>query len=249
MSKMESLKQYAKYLKLCNLSENIENLVRDAELRESSYQEFLFRVLEDEIKAKDKKAQETRLKHAGFPMLKTIENFDFEFQKSITRKQINRLLEMDWIDNVFNLIFLGPPGVGKSHISIALGYNAIKMGYRVTYISMDNLIYSLKTREITRKSKVKVSRIHSSDLVIIDEIGYLPITRDEANLFFQLISELYEQTSIIITSNKGFENWSEFLGDPALATAILDRLTYKCELFNMTGKSYRLEHRQSLLND
>lgn len=249
MSKIEMLKQYAKSLKLCNLYENIENTINDAELKDSSYQEFLFRVLEDEINAKEKRAQETRLKHAGFPVLKTIDDFDFEFQRSITRKQINRLLEMDWIDKVFNLMFLGPPGVGKSHISIALGYKAIEMGYRVTYASMDNLIYSLKTQEISRKSKGKINRIHSSDLIIIDEMGYLPITRDEANMFFQLISELYEQTSIIITSNKGFEDWSEFLGDPALTTAILDRLTYKCELFNMTGKSYRLEHRQSLLND
>lgn len=182
-------------------------------------------------------------------VLKTIAEFDFDFQKSITKKQINRLLEMDWIDSVFNLMFLGPPGVGKTHISIALGFKAVEMGYRVTYTSMDNLVYSLKTREISRKSKGRINRIYSSDLIIIDEIGYLPITREEANMFFQLISDLYEQTSIIITSNKGFEDWNELLGDPALTTAILDRLTYKCELFNMTGKSFRLEHRQSLLRD
>lgn len=249
MSKIEVLKQYGRTLKLYNLCEFVEDLIRDAELNDSSYQDLLESVLEGEIKAREKRAYEVRLKNAAFPVLKTFEGFDFDFQKSITKKKINRLLDMDWIDSIFNLIFLGPPGVGKTHISIALGCKAVEMGYRVTYTTMDHLMYALKTTDISRKSKNKANKLHSSDLVIIDEVGYLPITRDEANLFFKLISELHEQTSIIITSNKGFEDWNELLGDPALTTAILDRLTYKCELFNITGKSYRLEHRQSLTND
>lgn len=249
MSKIEDLKRSGQTLKLYNLCECVEALIKDAELNDSSYQEFLETVLDGEIKTREKRAQEIRLKNACFPALKTLDNFDFDFQKSISKKKINRLLDMDWIDDIFNLIFLGPPGVGKTHISVALGYKAIEMGYRVTYTTMDHLMYALKTSDISRKSKGKVNKIHSSELVIIDEVGYLPITRDEANLFFKLISELYEQTSIIITSNKGFEDWNELLGDPALTTAILDRLTYKCELFNITGKSYRLEHRQSIIND
>ena len=249
MSKIEDLKQHGKPLKLYNLCECVEAIIKDAELKDSSYQEFLETVLEGEIKAREKRAQEIRLKNACFPVVKTLDNFDFDFQKSISKKKVNRLLDMDWIDNIFNLIFLGPPGVGKTHISVALGYKAIEMGYRVTYTTMDHLMYALKTSEISRKSKSKVNKIHSSELVIIDEVGYLPITRDEANLFFKLVSELYEQTSVIITSNKGFEDWNELLGDPALTTAILDRLTYKCELFNITGKSYRLEHRQSLMDE
>ncbi|MCB2300269.1 IS21-like element helper ATPase IstB [Clostridium tagluense] len=247
MSKIEDLKQQGLSLKLYNLYECVEALIKDAELKDSSYQEFLETVLEGEIRTKEKRAQEIRLKNACFPTLKSLDNFDFDFQKSISKKKINRLLDMDWIDDIFNLIFLGPPGVGKTHICVALGYKAIEMGYRVTYTTMDHLMYALKTSDISRKSKSKVNKIHSSDLVIIDEVGYLPITRDEANLFFKLVSELYEQTSIVITSNKGFEDWNELLGDPALTTAILDRLTYKCELFNITGKSYRLEHRQSIV--
>lgn len=120
------------------------------------------------------------------------------------------------------------------------------MGYKVSFTTMDKLMHVLKTEQISRYSKGKINKILSSSLVIIDEIGYLPITREDANLFFQLISTLHEQASIIITSNKGLEDWSELLGDPALTTAVLDRLTYKCELFNMTGKSYRLENRKSL---
>lgn len=147
---------------------------------------------------------------------------------------------------MYNLIFLGPPGVGKTHISIALGCKAVEAGYNVSFVTMSDLMHVLKTQEISRKSKGKMNRILSSNLVIIDELGYLPISREEANLFFQLISALHEQASLIITSNKGLEEWSELLGDPALTTAILDRITFRCQLFNMTGKSYRLQHRESL---
>lgn len=142
-------------------------------------------------------------------MIKTIDNFDFKFHKSITKKQINKLLEMTWVEMVYSLIFLGPPGVRKTHLSIALGYKAVEMGYKVSFVSMDNLVYSLKTQEISRKSKSRINRIYASNLVIIDEIGHLPITREEANMFFQLISAFHEQTSIVITSNKGFEDWND----------------------------------------
>ncbi len=198
MSKIEVLKEYGRTLKLYNLCECVEALIKDAELKDSSYQELLEAVLEGEIKIREKRSQEIRLKNAGFPFLKTFDDFDFDFQKSIPKKKISRLLDMDWIDGIFNLIFLGPPGVGKTHISVALGYKAVEMGYRVTYTTMDHLMYALKTTDISRKSKSKVNKIHSSELVIIDEVGYLPITRDEANMFFKLVSELYEQTSIII---------------------------------------------------
>jgi len=246
MEKLDRIKELAKELKLGYLNINADKIIEEAGIKDSSYQDMLLSILESEIDLKDKKAQERRLKFAGFPVIKKIEDFDFNFQKSITKKHINRLLEMDWIDRMYNLIFLGPPGLGKTHISISLGYRAVEMGYKVSFVTMDSLMHTLKTQEISRKSKGKMNRILSSSLVIIDELGYLPITREEANLFFQLISSLHEQASIIITSNKGLEDWTELLGDPALTTAVLDRITHRCELFNMSGKSYRLEHRESL---
>lgn len=246
MEKLELIKDYAKTLKLSHLNTNASKIIENADVKELSYQELLLDILKSEINLKEKKAQERLLKNAGFPMIKHIEDFDFNFQKSITTKQINRLIELEWIDRMFNLIFLGPPGVGKTHLAIAMGLKAVEAGYKVSFVSMDSLMHILKTQDISRKSKGKVNSILSSSLVIIDELGYLPITKDEANMFFQLISALHEQASIIITSNKGFEDWAELLGDDALTTAVLDRLVHKCELFNMTGKSYRLEHRESI---
>ena len=246
MEKLEQIHDYAKNLNLNYLKINACKVIEDADLKDMSYQDFLLSVLENEITLKNKKAQEKRIKDAEFPVIKRIEDFDFNFQKSVTHKQINRLLEMEWIDRMYNLIFLGPPGVGKTHLAISLGYKAVEAGYKVSFTTMDKLMHTLKTQEISRRSKGKMNRILSSSLVIIDELGYLPISRDEANMFFELVSVLHEQASMIITPNKGFEDWSELMGDPALTTAILDRISYRCELFNMNGKSYRLEHRESL---
>lgn len=246
MGKLDLIKESAKRLKLSYLADSAEEIVQSAEEKSASYQEMLLSILEGELDLREKKSNERRLKDAGFPVVKTLEEFDTDFQRSITERQLNSLSEVDWIDRLYNLIFLGPPGVGKTHLSIALGYRAVEMGYKVSFTTMDSLMHSLKTQEISRKSKGKINKILSSSLLIIDELGYLPVSREEANLFFQLISLLHEQTSLIITTNKGLDEWTELLGDPALTTAVLDRITHRCELFNMTGKSYRLEHRESL---
>ena len=147
------------------------------------------------------------------------------------------------------MILSGPPGVGKTHLAIGIGYQACEDGYKVSYSTMQSLVQCLRTEEIDRRIRAKINRVRKSNLLIIDEVGYLPINPTEGNLFFQLISELQEQTSIIITTNKGFEEWAEFLNDPALATAILDRLSYRCDRIKISGKSYRLENRQSFLNN
>ena len=178
-----------------------------------------------------------------------LKDFDLSFCKSVTKKQFKQLSELTWIDGMYNLVLSGPPGVGKTHLAIALGYRACEEGYNVSYSTMQYLVQCLRTEEIDRRSRAKMNRIRKSNLLIIDEVGYLPINPTEGNLFFQLISELQEQTSIIITTNKGFDEWTEFLNDPALATAILDRLSFRCDRIKISGKSYRLENRQSFLNN
>ena len=131
---------------------------------------------------------------------------------------------------------------------MALGIKAVQKGYNVSFITMEDLIRHLKLQGTASRSRQKIKRIISSDLVIIDEIGFVPIKREESNLFFQLIATLYEQTSLIITSNKGFEDWAELMGDPVITTAILDRIVHHSEIFNLTGESYQLKHRTSILN-
>ena len=248
MEKLSEIKAKAGSLSLTHTKGNMELILKKAESANATYLEFLSGILQEEINYRHDKAKSKRIKEAGFPYIKKLYDFDLGFCKSLTEKQFKQLSELTWIEGLYNLIFAGPPGVGKTHLSIALGYHACEQGYKVSYTNMQMLMQCMRTEEIDRRSKTKMNRIRKSNLLVIDEVGYLPVKDIGGNMFFQLISELQVQTTIIITTNKGFEDWTEFLGDPALATAVLDRLTFRCDKILMDGKSYRLENRKSYLN-
>ncbi|KNZ68155.1 chromosomal replication initiator protein DnaA [Thermincola ferriacetica] len=232
---------------LSHIRDNLNHLLPDINGKEMSYLEFLHQILKEEISAREKRSRDRRLQAAELPYVRTPDDFDYAFNNSVTRRQINQLLDLTWIESAYNIIFLGPSGVGKTHLAVTLGVQAVEQGYKVSFVTMDRLIKLLKTEEISVRARQKLRKIMNSDLVIIDEIGFQPITRQESNLFFQIISNLYEQRSVIITSNKGFDEWAELMQDPVITAAILDRLTHHSEIFNMTGDSYRLKHRDSIL--
>jgi DNA replication protein DnaC len=238
---------YLTTLGLSHIRDNLNQLLPDINGKEISYLEFLHQIMKEEIRAREKRARDRRLSSADFPYIRLPDDYDYSFNNSVTKRQITQLLDLSWIEAAYNIIFLGPSGVGKTHLAVTLGIQAVEQGYKVSFVTMEKLIKLLKTDEISVRARQKLRRIMNSDLIIIDEIGFQPISRQESNLFFQVISNLYEQRSVIITSNKGFEEWAELLQDPVITTAILDRLTHHSEIFNMTGDSYRLKHRDTIL--
>lgn len=240
----EILLENLKKLELCRMAEILSGAAEDAATKESSYTEFLSALVDGELAARKERSITMRTRLAGLPYIKTIEDFDFSFQPSIDKKRIKELSTLRFIANGDNLVLTGPPGVGKSHIAIGLGLKAIAAGHRVYFTTATGMVSSLLKAFQENKFEHRMKNYTSPALLIIDEVGYLPLDRSGANLFFQLISRRYENGSIILTSNKSFTEWGEVFSDTVLASAILDRLLHHATTINIKGESYRLKEKR-----
>lgn len=249
MTLLATVKDGLNTLSMVHAGRELERLLDKSQEQEWTALQLLDKVLQAERNGRQDKGRARRLRAAELPYEATLEAFDFVFQNSVSKRQMKQLADLAWLESAYNIMFLGPPGVGKTHLAVSLGLAAIESGYSVSFISMDNLIYALKTENISSRSRKRLKTLYNASLVIIDEVGFQPISRQEAHQLFELVNRLYQQTSVIITSNKSFEEWGEFLGDPVITAAMLDRLMHKCELFSMRGESYRLAHRQRILSE
>jgi DNA replication protein DnaC len=242
---------YLKRLRLPRVGERLASVTQQAAEADWSYEEFLTTLLETEVFARDQSALERRVKAARFPSRsKTLENFDFTFQTSVKKQVLLHLASLRFVELGHNVIFLGPPGTGKTHLSIALGLKTCLAGYAVLFLSAVELVTQLLEAEEQGTLRQALNRLLKPDLLIVDEVGYIPFGRSAANLFFQVVNGRYEQGSMILTSNRAFSSWGEiFGGDVVVAAAMIDRLVHRAEIISLKGTSYRLKGKEAFIGD
>ncbi|RUT72809.1 IS21-like element helper ATPase IstB [Ancylomarina longa] len=248
MKEIERIRQYADALRLTMLKNQPESLIHQAQIDKPGYLEFTRMLLEQEVKQRQKTDLDRRMKMARLPKDHNLESYNFNHSNGISKPQLRELRELIWLNQNYNLILMGPSGTGKTFIASGLIFDAVKAGYKAYFKTMEELISILRLKEMTSSALNAYNRLLKAHLIAIDDIMLFPMKKNEAVAFFNLIDHLHEKCSVIITTNKSPKQWAETLEDEVLATALLDRLLYRCEVLKLDGNSYRMENRKSIFN-
>jgi DNA replication protein DnaC len=249
MEQIKQIKQYADTLRLTQLRNRAEQIIHQAQIDKPSYLEFVSGILKEEVLQRQKSDYERRLKLAHLPSSNDLDQYDFNHSNGITKPQLQQLRELLWLEQNYNIILMGPSGTGKTYLAAGLIYQAIKSGFRAYFMTMEEIIANLKMKEMVSSALGAYNRLLKAHLIAIDDIMLLPIKKHETVAFFNLINQLHEQCSIIITTNKSPKQWAETLDDEVLATALLDRILFRCEVVKLSGNSYRMEHRKTIFEN
>jgi DNA replication protein DnaC len=245
-SRRDQIRAMLADLKLPGSLEAVDGLLSEADGGNLTAAEAIERLLGAQITLRNNRRLQTAMRASRLPAVKTLTEFDFSFQPSIKREQIESLHELGFVERRENVVLLGPPGVGKTHIAVSLAIAAAQSGRRVYYSTLADLITSLEEAQAAGRLLRRLAILTHPALLVVDEIGYLPVSRTGAVLFFQLISRRYERTSTVLTSNKSFEEWGAVLGDEVMAAALIDRILHHCHLVNIRGNSYRMREHAEL---
>ena len=230
-------------LKAPSLRDAVARLAERARDESWTHEQFLAACLQRELAAREAHGGEGRIRAARFPARKSLEEFDFDHQRSLKREVMSHLGTLDFVAAKENVIYLGPPGTGKTHLAIGLGIRACQAGHRVSFATAADWVDRLAAAHQAGRLQDEITKLGRIPLLIIDEVGYIPFEAEAANLFFQLVSARYERASMIVTSNKPFGRWGEVFGDDTVAAAMIDRLVHHAEVISLKGDSYRLKDR------
>lgn len=230
-------------LKAPTIRQAVTRLAERARSESWSYEEFLVACLQREVAARESHGGEGRIKAARFPARKSLEEFDFDHARSLRRETIAHLGTLDFVAARENVVFLGPPGTGKTHLAIGIAIRACQAGHRVAFATAAEWVARLADAHTAGRLQAELTRLGRYPLLVVDEVGYIPFEPEAANLFFQLVSSRYERASLIVTSNKPFGRWGEVFGDDVVAAAMIDRLVHHAEVVALKGDSYRLKDR------
>lgn len=242
----DNIKKYCTRLRLSYVSNNLDQIIVDAQNGKPTYGEFLENVLCEETKTREYKAYLNRLKQAKLPPKYDLDEYDFTHSTGVSERQLRELRQLAWLNQAYNLILMGPSGTGKTYIAAGLIYDALKAGKKAYMISMEDILTCLRTKDISLSALATYNKWLKADLLAIDDIMLFPVKKEESATFFNLVNSLHEKTSVIITTNKAPTEWVQTLNDEVLATAIIDRLLYRCEVIKLAGTSYRLENRKTI---
>lgn len=246
MEQIRQIKAHAETLRLTNLKKTPEEVIHRAQIDKPSYMDFILGILATEVNYRKATDLERRIRLAKLPRHNDLDTYDFNVSNGVLKAELAQLRELLWLEQNYNLILMGPSGTGKTFLAAGLIHDALNSGYRAYFLSMEELTNILKMKDITVSAMNAYNRLLKAHVLAIDDIMLFPINKTQAVAFFNMINHLHEQASIIITTNKSPKQWAETLEDEVLATALLDRLLYRCEVVKLQGASYRMENRKTI---
>jgi DNA replication protein DnaC len=243
MQKQEIKQLCAKFM-LAGVGLNLEEMVANAEKQGVGFMQFTLDLLQSEAAHRQNKDEAKRLKAASLPRSSNLQLYEPD-KNGLKPARLAQLRELNWVDQLFNIVLMGPSGTGKTFLAAGLCQDAVKAGYKAYFRSMEEIVNTLKTKDFVKSQMVEYKRLLKANMIVLDDVMLFPLEKNLAVAFFNFINHIYESTSIVITTNKKPTEWAKMLDDEVIATALLDRLLFRCEVINLTGESYRLEHRQT----